>query len=375
MVNRERLVNEFLELVKVDSLSGQERQIAELLKQKLIHLGLDVYEDNAGGEVGATAGNLIATLPGNVKNEEVPVLLFSAHMDTVEPGRGIKPIIEEGVIRSSTDTILGADDKAGIAAILEAIRVILENDIEHGELEIVFTIWEEGGLKGAKALDYSRINAKIGYVLDSDGEPGTIIVSAPAHNNIAATIKGKAAHAGQCPENGVNAIVAASKAISKMNIGRIDSETTANIGIIKGGKATNIVPDHTYIEGEARSLDVKKLELQTKHMCETLKTEVEKFNAEVIIKVTREYNAIKLSENSPVVEYAVQAARKIGLTPKLTHTGGGSDASVFNERGISCAVLGIGMNKVHTVDENIKIDDLCNTANIVIEIVKLACSN
>lgn len=373
MVNRERIVDEFLELVQADSPSGQERQIAELLKQKLIQLGLDVYEDNAGGEVGATAGNLIATLPGNVKNEEVPVLLFSAHMDTVEPGRGIKPIIEEGVIRSSTDTILGADDKAGIAAILEALRVILENDIEHGKLEIVFTIWEEGGLKGAKALDYSRINAEIGYVLDSDGEPGAVIVSAPSHNNIVATIKGKSAHAGQCPEDGVNAIVAASKAISKMNVGRIDFETTANIGIIKGGKATNIVPDHTYIEGEARSLDIKKLEMQTKHMCEVLKAEVEKLNAEVNIEVTREYNAIKLSENSPVVKYAVQAAKRIGLTPRLTHTGGGSDASIFNERGINCAVLGIGMNKVHTVDENIKVDDLCNTANMVLKIIELAC--
>ena len=373
MINRERLIKEFLELVQVDSPSGQEREIATLLKSKLSNLGLAVYEDNAGGQVGATAGNLIATIPGNRSGDSGgPVLLFSAHMDTVEPGRGIKPVIKDGVITSAGDTILGADDKAGVAAILEAIRIILENDIKHGGLEIIFSIWEEGGLKGAKALDYSRIKSKIGYVLDSDGDPGTIVTSAPIHNNIAATIKGRAAHAGQCPEDGINAILIASRAIAKMNIGRIDPDTTANIGIIRGGKATNIVPDHTYIEGEARSLSTEKLEAQTRHMCEILQQEAGAAGAQVEIEVTKEYDLINLDANDPVVQYAVTAAENLGLKSKLSYTGGGSDASVLNGQGIYCAVLGIGMNKVHTVNENIKIDDLCQVAELVVEIVNVA---
>ncbi|MBM7854705.1 tripeptide aminopeptidase [Desulfohalotomaculum tongense] len=369
MINRERVVEEFLELVKIDSPSGHEREIARVLKRKLTDLGFEVYEDNAGGQVGASAGNLIAALPGSGKG---PVLFLCAHMDTVEPGRNINPVIKDGVITSQGETVLGADDKAGIAAILEAVRTIKENNIEHGGLEVIFTIWEEGGLKGSKALDYSKIKAKMGYVLDSDGEPGTIIITAPAQNSIVATIKGKAAHAGQCPEDGINAIQVASRAIAKMKLGRIDEETTANIGIIRGGKATNIVPDNIYLEGEARSLSLEKLEAQTKHMCQVLQQEAEAAGAEIKIDVEKQYHTINLSADDRVVQLAVEAAETLGLKPVLTGTGGGSDANIFNGKGFACANLGIAMNKVHTTEESIKVEDLCKMAEYVTEIVKAA---
>lgn len=373
MINKDRLIKEFLALVQVASPSGQERAMATLLKSKLHNLGLTVYEDDAGKQVGATAGNLIVTIPANsLVNTAAPVLLFSAHMDTVEPGRGIQPVIKDGVISSAGATVLGADDKAGVAAILEAIRIILEQDIKHNGLEIIFSIWEEGGLKGIKALDYSGIKSKIGYVLDSDGDPGTIITAAPTHNQITATIKGRAAHAGQCPEDGISAILVAARAIAKMNTGRIDPETTANIGIIRGGQATNIVPDQAYLEAEARSLSAAKLATQTQQMVTVLEQEAATAGAQVEIAVIKEYDLINLDATDPVVQYAVTAAKKLGLKSKLSHTGGGSDASVLNSRGISCAVLGIGMNKVHTVHENIKTKHLCQVAELVVAIVKVA---
>nr|WP_031515149.1 M20/M25/M40 family metallo-hydrolase [Desulfofalx alkaliphila] len=369
MINRERLVEEFLQLVQIDSPSGDEWEIAAILKGKLESLSCEVYEDDAGKEVGASAGNLIAKLPGSGKG---PLLLFSAHMDTVEPGRGIKPLIKDGVIYSSGDTVLGADDKAGIAAILEAVRVIQEKKIAHGGLEIVFSIWEEGGLRGVKALDYSKLNAKMGYVLDSDGEPGTIITSAPMQNSLVATFKGRAAHAGQSPEKGINSIQVASRAIARMKLGRIDEDTTANIGIIRGGKATNIVPEVTVIEGEARSKSPDKLEAQTKHMCEVMQQEADAAGAEVDIRVDKEYDLINIDHRHQVVQYAVSAARNLGLEPQYKHTGGGSDANVLNGKGIYCTILGIGMNQVHTTQENIAIDDLCKVAAMVVEIVKVA---
>ncbi len=369
MANRERLVQEFLELVQIDSPSGQERQIADVLKTKLAELGFNVYEDNAGGQVGATAGNIIASLPGNNNG---PIMMLSAHMDTVEPGRGVKPVINDGIITSEGDTVLGGDDKAGIAAILEAVRLIKEKNIKHGGLEVVFTIWEEGGLKGAKSLDYSRIKSKMGLVLDSDGEPGSIITTAPSQNSIKAVIKGKAAHAGQCPEKGINAIQVASRAVAAMNIGRIDEETTANIGIIRGGKAINIVPDDTYIEGEARSLKPEKLAAQTKHMCDILQREADAAGAQIKIDVEKEYDPISLNSSDPIVKFCVEASKNLGCRPVLGSTGGGSDANIFNGKGIACVNLGIGMNKAHTTEEYIEIDHMCKAADLTAEIIAVA---
>lgn len=369
MVNSERILNEFLELVQVDSVSGKERGMADLLKEKLLRLGLEVYEDNAGREVGSDTGNIIGRLPGQ---NGCPVLLLSAHMDTVEPGRGVKPLVDGECVRSSGDTVLGSDDKAGIVAILEVLRLIRENKIEHGGLEVVFTIWEEGGLFGSKNLDYSQLSATAGFVLDSDGPPGTIVTRAPWQDHIGATITGRSAHAGMNPEAGVNAIIVASQAIAGMKIGRIDEETTSNIGIISGGKATNIVPDSVTIQGEARSLDHAKLAAQTKHMCDTLQKAADKFGAKVRIMVDRQYDGFSLDEQSLPVRLALRAAKKLDLTARLKNTGGGSDANIFNSKGIPAVVLGIGMSKVHTTEEFISLTDLTGNARYLLEIVRAA---
>lgn len=369
MVNASRIIDEFLELVRVDSVSGKERQVADLLKKKLAALGLEVWEDGAGRSVGSDTGNVIGRLPGKSGG---PALFLCAHMDTVQPGHGVQPLVEGEVIRSSGDTVLGADDKAGIAAILEVLRLVLEQQLEHGGLEVAFTIWEEGGLYGAKNLDYSRITARTGFVLDSDGSPGTIVTQAPSQDRIGATIRGKAAHAGINPEDGINAIQVASHAIARMKVGRIDHETTSNIGIISGGKAINIVPDSATLQGEARSLDSAKREAQTAHMCRAIREAAEKFGAKADIVTETIYPDFNLGADSPPVMIAAKAAENLGLTPRLKKTGGGSDANIFNGKGIAVAVLGIGMKKVHTTEEYIAVADLVKNARYLLEIVKVA---
>lgn len=368
MINQDRILAEFLELVQVDSVSGRERALADLLATRLRGLGLDVCEDRAGAETGGEAGNLIATLPA--RGPERPLLLV-AHMDTVEPGRGVRPVVENGVVRSAGDTILGGDDKAGIAAILEVLRVITEQQLAHGGLEVVFTIGEEVGLLGAKHLDHSRLRSSMGYVLDSSGPAGTIVVQAPTQDKIEAVVRGRAAHAGINPEEGINAIAVAAHAVARMTLGRIDEETTANIGVISGGQATNIVPDSCRLEGETRSLDGSKCRAQTAAMVEVLETTAAQFGARVEITTQTLYHEFKLAESHPAVVLAKKAAEKLGLVPQLVKTGGGSDANIFNSRGITCVNLGIAMQKVHTTEEFIRVEDLATNARYLLEIIRM----
>ncbi|MGB9803301.1 M20/M25/M40 family metallo-hydrolase [Desulfofundulus sp.] len=369
MINQDRILAEFLELVQVDSVSGHERALADLLASRLKELGLDVYEDGAGAVTGGEAGNLIATLPA--RGPERPLLLV-AHMDTVEPGRGVRPVVENGVVRSAGDTILGGDDKAGIVTILEVLRVIKEDQLVHGGLEVVFTIGEESGLLGAKHLDHTRLRSSTGYVLDCDGPAGTIVMQAPAQDKIEAVVRGRAAHAGINPEDGVNAIAVAAHAVARMNLGRIDEETTANIGVISGGKATNIVPDFCRLEGETRSLTGHKCRAQTAAMVEVLETTAARFGARVEVTTQTLYHEFKLDESHPAIVVAQKAAENLGLVSRLVKTGGGSDANIFNARGITCVNLGIGMQKVHTTEEFIRIDDLVTNARYLLEIIRVA---
>lgn len=372
MVNKERIVKEFMELVKIDSESKNERKIADYLIGKLKELNLDITEDDAGAKISGNAGNIIVELPGKITGKKI---MFSAHMDTVQPGVGIEPIqTPDGLIKSKGETILGADDKGGIAAILEMLRVLTAegNSLEYGPLQVIFTIAEEGGLHGAKNLQPQLIKADFAYVLDSGGSPGNIVIQGPAQNQIYATITGKAAHAGMAPQEGINAIQIAARGIARMKIGRIDEETTANIGVIKGGKATNIVPDKVVLEGEARSLDRKKLTAQCKHMEECLLRAAQELGGEVEIKIENIYPEISLPKDGQVVQVAKRAAEKLNFPVALNKTGGGSDANIFNGYGIPTANLGIGMEKVHTTEEYIKIEDLVKTAQYLIEIVKVA---
>ncbi len=367
MVKRDRIVDEFIELVKIDSLTRQEREMADRLKEKLQSMGLDVYEDDAGEKIGGNSGNLICTLQGE---KNAPPILLMAHMDTVVPGIGKKPVVQGNIIKSDGTTILGGDDVAGIESILEAIRVLQEDKIPHGDVQIAFTIAEEGGLFGAKNLDYSRITAKYGFVMDSGGSIGTVAVKAPSQNKIDIIVKGKAAHAGMEPEKGINAISLASEAISNMKLGRIDSETTANIGIINGGLATNIICDRVELKAEARSRDEGKLEEQTAHMKECFEKAAKKFGGSVEFKAELMYPSFNIGENEQIIKILEKAARNCGLPLVLEATGGGSDTNIINGKGIQAVDMAIGMEKVHSVEEQICIDDIVKAAEFLVEIVK-----
>ncbi len=367
MVNKKRLVDEFISLVKTDSLSKQERQMADKLKSVLENMGFLVYEDNAGDKIGGNAGNIICTVKGT---KNVAPILLMAHMDTVEPGKGKTPVIENDIIKSDGTTVLGADDAAGIACILEALRVIKENAVEHGDIQVVFTVAEEVGLLGAKNLDLSKINAKYGFVLDDGGEVGCVAAKAPSQNIIDITVRGKASHAGVAPEEGISAIQIAAEAISSMKLGRIDHETTANIGIIKGGQATNIVCDLVEIKAEARSRDKDKLDRQTAHMRECMEKAAEKFGGAVDFRAELEYPAYSITEDDDIVKILKKAAKAAGLEFRLEETGGGSDTNIINGMGIQAVNVCIGMNKVHSVNEQIKIDDMVLATEFLIEIIK-----
>ena len=368
MINQERIIADFMGLVQINSPTKNERQIADLLTDRLTQFGCTVDEDRAGEKIGGNAGNLIAYLPGTMPN--APVLLLGAHMDCVSPCENVRPQRKDGRITSSGDTILGADDKAGIAAILEALQTVEEQQLPHGDIQIVFSIAEEGGLYGAKHIDRSLLKASFGYELDSSGRPGEIITKAPGQNQIKITIHGKAAHAGIAPESGINAITIAATAIAQLRQGRIDEETTANIGVIHGGIATNIVPDLVEVICEARSRNLKKMQMQTEYMCEAFKQAAEVNGAKAIIDLEKKYDPYVLSEEASTVKIACQAAKAANLAPRFESTGGGSDANFFNLYGIETAVIGIGMQKCHTTEEFIEEEDLCNTANWVVENIK-----
>lgn len=368
MVNQDRLVNEFMELVQVDSETGFEAEIAEVLKKKFSDLGLEVVEDNAKEITGHGANNLICTLKGTKKDADT--IYFTSHMDTVVPGKGIKPSIKDGYIVSDGTTILGSDDKAGLAAMLEAIRTIKENNIEHGDVQFVITVGEESGLVGAKALDPKTIHAKFGYALDSNGEVGDIIVAAPTQAKINTIIKGKTAHAGVAPEKGISAITIAAKAIAKMPLGRIDEETTANIGRFEGGKQTNIVVDHVEILAEARSLVPEKMEAQVAKMKEAFESTAKEMGGEAIVDIKVMYPGFKQGEGDEVVEVARRASSSIGRESKLLQSGGGSDANVIAGFGIPTVNLAVGYEEIHTTNERIPVSELIKVTELVTAIIQ-----
>lgn len=369
MVNRDRIVEDFMALVRIDSESGKEGAVRDFVRSRLQDLGLEVYEDEAGKALGGESGNLIAWKDGNLPG---PSIFLGAHMDTVVPGTGVEPVLEAGVIRSAGDTILGGDDKAGIAAILEALQVIKEQSLSHPSLEVILTVSEEQGLMGSKHLDFSRVRSKLGYVLDSDGETGNIIIKAPTQNEFVLTVIGKAAHAGMNPEEGLNAICLAAYAINHLTIGRIDEETTCNLGTINGGRARNIVADRVEVKGEARSLNPAKLDTLTNEIVTTFRERVEEKGGRCEVEVIHLYPMIDLDPEEPVVKIAKRAARAMGREPVLGRTGGGSDANIFNGQGIRCANLGIGMKKVHTAEEFITVDSLVDSARYVLKIIEEA---
>ena len=366
-MNKERLLTNFMEMVKIPSESKNERDFAIYLEKELKALGFETKIDDSKEKSGSNTGNLLARLKGTPDKKPV---LFTAHMDTVAPGIGIKPIIEGNLIKSDGTTILASDDKAAIAAFLEAVKMLQEGKESHGDIEAAFTTLEECGMHGAKNLDYSFLTAKTAFTLDSGGKPGTVIIQAPAQSKLQVNIKGKAAHAGVEPEKGISAIMVLAEAISHMKLLRIDNETTANIGTISGGTVTNIVAEKCEALFEARSLVVEKLDEQINHMIQCLTDSCNKYGAELKYEVQKSYPPLNVSSDAPAVLIAKKASENIGLTFKATSTGGGSDANIFAGKGFDIVNLAVGMTNPHSVTEYIEIEDLCNTAKFIKEIIK-----
>ncbi|MDN4082165.1 tripeptidase T [Paenibacillus polymyxa] len=367
---KDRIVQEFMELVQVDSETKHEQEISRVLKEKFDALGLEVVEDDSRERTGHGSGNLIVTWKAEGV-EQAPKIFFTCHMDTVTPGKGIKPQLgEDGWIRSDGSTILGSDDKAGIAALFEAIRVVREQNIPHGQIQFVITAGEESGLMGARAMKPEVLDSDFGYALDSNGEVGSICIAAPTQARIEMRITGKSAHAGVNPEDGISAIQVASKAISKMKLGRIDKETTANIGSFEGGGATNVVCDFVLIRAEARSIVQEKVNHQIQHMREALETTTREFGAQGEFRSEVIYPAFSFTEHDEVVQVAQRAIQGLGLATSTFHSGGGSDANVFNGLGIPTVNLAVGYQNIHTTEEKIKADDLVKVAEVVVALIQ-----
>ena len=363
-INEQRLVEHFCNLVKIDSESRNEKAIAEALAEQLGELGFEVHKLAVPTEV-SNGFNIYARLDGTLPGSTV----FSCHMDTVTPGIGIEPIIEDGIIRSKGNTILGGDDKSGIAAIMEAVRCIQAEGQAHKTIEIAFTVFEEGGLFGSLNFDMSYIQSEHAIVLDTGGPIGTIVNAAPGQQKVTATIKGRPAHAGLAPEEGISAIQVAADAITKMNLLRIDEETTANVGIVEGGQATNIVMPELKVVAEARSLNGEKLTAQVEHMISTFEASAKQFGAEVEIESTRAYDAFVIADDHPHILSIKSAFEKLGVTANTKRTGGGSDANNFNAKGLTTVNLSTGMAKVHTTEEYIAVKDMVSITEFVMAYV------
>jgi tripeptide aminopeptidase len=377
MIDRERLARLLLDLCRISSPSRREHEVAARLRREMAALGAEVTVDGAGERVGGTTGNLIARVHGTVPG--APPLLLSAHMDTVGPCEDVRPIVEGSIVRTDGKTVLGGDDKSGCAIIIEVLRALREAGARHGDVDVVFTICEEVGLLGAKHLDVSALRARTGLVLDCDGVD-ELITQGPAADKMLFRVYGREAHAGVAPETGISAIRVAAEAIAAMRLGRVDDETTANLGIIDGGLATNIVPPMVLVRGEARSRDVKKLEAQTSHMRDCFEAAAARHEAasdgrvhraRVEAEVQRDYDPMNVPGDARIVRLARGAAEKLGRTLKVRSTGGGCDANVLNGHGLEIANLGTGMREIHTVKEWLDLRDVAVVAELLVEVVCL----
>lgn len=371
-IDRERLARIFTELCETSSPSREEKGVSDYLKSVFAALSPDfTYEDDSASFTGADCGNLILRFEGSSTAEPV---FFACHMDTVQPGHGVQVNRSGDIFTSKGDTILGGDDKSGIAPLVELITLLKENNIPHRTIELIFTTCEEIGLLGAKSLDYSSLQSQFGYALDSNGID-KVIVGAPAANRMRIDVHGTASHAGMNPEGGVSAFLVAAEALTKLNLGRIDDESTSNIGIMKGGIATNIIPEHLMLRGEVRSHSIEKLAFFTEEIESTFKQTAAKWPVDdeskrpsVQLKVESDYPAMKLSEDDTVIQTVKAAGHTLGREITLVIAGGGSDANIYNGYGLSTAIIATGMNKVHTTDECLDLNDMVSLTELLLTI-------
>ena len=359
MISKERLVNIFIKMLAHESPSFEERPMAEWLINYLQDRGFAVHMDLCADKIGGNCGNLVAHLKGNKSKEPIS---FAAHLDQIPPCKDIKPIITGNLIHTDGTTTLGGDDKAGIAAILEALEHVLEEKTDLPDIYLLFTVCEENGLLGAKNFDANLLPVKNIVIIDAAGPAGIIAYKAPAMKTIEITFKGKKAHAGIEPEKGNNAVKIAADAITNMHMGRIDWETTVNIGRIEGGQATNIVPDRVKVLAEIRSHSKPKLEAELAYMIKCCEESKVKNHSEFVFKSELNYPAFELSKDEYIYQLCIKAFKKAGIEPNPIITGGGSDANILSALGYNCAIISVGMDNVHTLEETVNIDDMYKTA-------------
>ncbi len=365
------VVGLFTELAAIASPPGSEREVADRVRAYLEGLGLEVTEDDAAEAVDGNAGNLLCRLEPTSSNGGLPIFLC-AHLDTVQPTGPIEPVVEDGVVRNAGGTILGADNKAAVAAMLEAARLILSENRPHAGIELLFTPQEEVGLRGAKAFDVSRLVAEIGFVFDHAAPIGEVMLGAPHACVIEVTMRGRAAHAGIAPEEGRSAIVAAARAIGDFRLGRLDDETTASVGLIRGGVARNIVPERCTFSIDVRSHDERKLAELVKELLETITFAAALEQCEAETTIDESYTGYRFARGDLPVRLACEALQREGFEPRLGLGGGGADANVFNERGRPCVNLANGMAAIHTPDEHIAVADLERMVGVTLALVDAA---
>ena len=357
----ERMVRQFMEMVRIDSESGNEARFMQYLLKEVGTIGgrgaLDAY------------GNLIASFPAQGSTATEPILL-SCHGDTVKPGVGIEPVLADGVIRSKGDTILGADDKAGIAEVLEALRTAKVRP----PVELAVSRQEEVGLLGVRAMDFSRVTAKRGFLMDND-TLDTVVIGGPTYVAIDVTVTGRAAHAGMEPEKGINAIRAAAQAIAALRLGRLDDETTANVGVINGGLIRNGIPASCSFMAECRSGDHAKAAALAEEMSEIIRAETESVGAKVEIVVDEKCRAVRIPEDAWTVRVTKQALATVGIVAKAVFITGFTDASIYNNRGIEMAVVGIGAQNEHSTEECIAVTDMEKAVKVLVEILRIAAGS
>ena len=370
-INKERLAEHFTTLCELSSPSGDEKAVADYLKQTFSSLGADfIREDESSAQTGSNSGNLIIRFNGS---NEVNPIFFACHMDTVNPGRDVKVDRNGDILTSRGETILGGDDKSGIAPLIELVTLLKENGPAHRTIEIVFTTCEEIGLLGARHLDYRLLQSRFGYALDSTGID-QVIIGAPAANKIKISVHGIAAHAGINPEAGINAFLIAAHAITKLRLGRIDEESTANLGLIKGGVATNIVPEHLVLDGEVRSHSAEKLAAYTEEIKSTFINTIADWpspagsvdrHPSLDFTVSSAYPAMHLSMDDIVVQTVKKAGQKLGRELQFIIAGGGSDANFLNGYGLATAIIATGMTDVHTTNESLDLNDMVSLTELL----------
>jgi tripeptide aminopeptidase len=365
------LVDLFLELCAIPSPPGEERAVADRVRAYLVALGLEVDEDDAGPRIGSSSGNLFVRLP--VSNAGGTPLLFCAHLDTVPLAGALAPYVgEDGVVRNAGGTILGADDKAAVAVMLEAARRIVADGLPHPGVELLFTPMEEVGLQGARAFDLDRLGAEVGFVYDQAAPIGEIVLGAPYARTIEARFRGRAAHAGMYPEDGRSAIQAASRAIADLRLGRVDELSSANVGLIEGGTARNVVPELCVLQAEARSHDPERLAALVREMLEMLGYAAAVSDCSVETSVSDQYAGYRFRSDDLAVNIARDGLRAAGFEPYETLSGGAADANVLNEAGLPCVNLANGMADIHTPDEHIAVTDLEAMVEVTLGLVEAA---